>query len=840
MCANLTHIYFISLKDLIEMNSPILTRLPFLYGSLVALSLSCSNENSDLKHNPSQLTQASMLLELNSTNVKTENKVYARFEQGELESPEFSDLISAVSDRTNTPFEPKNFKKTDDVFLLTSHYQRYIQMISGSEVEGASVRVWRSLKTKKLILAEAFLASEFTPPSMLGDALVKSPYFRFLDFKSPNSDFSEVLKVVNQDLISNLKKKDVRSIITKNMYSTNDTIKGFIRRVEIKEKYRTVTYDFANWSNDLLRKTVRDLPSGDHKSSTYSLPANAYPLWEIVSSTNPPDQLATPTRVVLPNLMTTVPDINIGSYLSSKKLSFLYSMYKDGHLSLKDYLKGFWNQDLIAFLFPDSWDNHAPVRSNMINDYSKVRLFGKNALIVIHQNAPKIFKDTPPDLDRSPQFSPNYTLIEGADKKDDYKVTFSPLFWGIPVVKEEDLLNRVPAAEGQKPKPEDTPELLRSGFDEAQVYYATDLFLSTFQNLGFRDPELSTKPFVAILFDPDLEGKDNAFYSDNTINFMTYSANAMNYARDNSTIWHELGHGLQDRLMGPHVDSSEGYGLWEGMADFLAQIIIAERFGKKDFQLRDSLRILNNTYFYLTNESHDEGESYGGAMNVMLESLMDRYGDREGILRMTDLTLETMRLTRDHPRLTAEVWFEQMKYVDTLSRDVPTINRKSGELLDIINQSLARRNYSPSKAPAKFEISFKDQILTDRDVGSRASPLVIDPKGPQIQSFSLGLTLFDGEVTKFNFPVTIRIAYRGGALQGAMKWIGEEDGPLDIVIDSPNSKVAAQLQVDTTACDFINRNDGGCQDYAYLQIYNAGDLAKGQPIGKKRFYLSTK
>ncbi|MEI8026925.1 MAG: hypothetical protein WCI18_11315 [Pseudomonadota bacterium] len=811
-----------------------------VFFALVAVAASCSRERGSSTLAQTTLAQVDKLAGLNSDSAKKKNKIYARFEQGEIQGSELSDLVSAISNRTGVHFEESNFKKTDDLLLMTSHYQRYAQVIANSEVEGASIRVWLSLKTKEPILVEAFLLPAVTPSVKSSSSLLRAPFYKFLDFKTPNTDFTEVLKIVNEEVKNSFKLTNIISIKTSNIYSTSDSVQGFVRRIEVKEKYRTLIYDFANRSATLLNKTTHDLPSKDPQNQTYSLPANVYPLWEIVSSPNPPDQVATPASVMLPNLLTKVPEINYATYIGSKKISFLESLHKYGPLTLKDYLKGYWNQDLLNFLFPDSWENHGRLLSNEMNQAKRVRLFGKNAIVLIHKNAPQIFSENPPKLDLSPQFNSSYNPIKTQDDKEDYQITFSPLYWGIPIVKEDDLLRRLPAAEGQKPRPENTAELLRSGFDEAQVYYATDSFLSTFQNLGFKDPELSTKPFVAILFDPDIEGKDNAFYSDNTINFMTYSANGMNYARDNSTIWHELGHGLQDRLMGPHVDSSEGYGLWEGMADFLAQIIIADKIGSKDFEFRNTLRILNDTYFYLTNESHDEGEAYGGAMYVMLDAMMDKFGDREGILRMTDLTLETMRLTRDHPRLTAEVWFEQMKYVDTLNREIPTLNRQAGQLLEIINQSLAKRNYSPSQTPAKFEIKYKDSILTDRGEGSRASPILVDANGPKIQTYELNLSLIDGDSTKFKFPVTIRVAFRGGALQGAMKWVGEDVGPIDVMLDSPESKVTLPIQVDTSTCDFINRNDGGCQDYAYLQVFNAGDLDAGQPIGKKRFYLRSK
>jgi len=75
--------------------------------------------------------------------------------------------------------------------------------------------------------------------------------------------------------------------------------------------------------------------------------------------------------------------------------------------------------------------------------------------------------------------------------------------------------------------------------------------------MGFTDPELSTRPFHAFLFNPDISYRDNAFYTDDTINFTTYSPAEPNMARDNSTIWHELGHGVMDRLMGDEIQLAD-------------------------------------------------------------------------------------------------------------------------------------------------------------------------------------------------------------------------------------------------------------------------------------------
>ena len=58
-----------------------------------------------------------------------------------------------------------------------------------------------------------------------------------------------------------------------------------------------------------------------------------------------------------------------------------------------------------------------------------------------------------------------------------------------------------------------------------------------------------------------MESKDNAFYDSDTINFATYSPQELNMARDNTTIWHELGHGVMDRLMGTRLNLADTGGL---------------------------------------------------------------------------------------------------------------------------------------------------------------------------------------------------------------------------------------------------------------------------------------
>src|SRR5205807_5683259 len=141
---------------------------------------------------------------------------------------------------------------------------------------------------------------------------------------------------------------------------------------------------------------------------------------------------------------------------------------------------------------------------------------------------------------------------------------------------------------------------------------------ASLQPRGFKDPELSTRPFHAYLYDPDVAMRDNAYYTADTINFTTYSPKELNYARDNTTIWHELGHGIMDRLMGDFIQLADTGGLSEGMADFVAAMVISDVTDNVPFPGYRDFRIVNKTAFFVANEVHDDGEAYGGAMKDFL------------------------------------------------------------------------------------------------------------------------------------------------------------------------------------------------------------------------------
>ena len=777
--------------------------------------------------------------------------LYQRIEGRETTDASLGAMLEFTNARLGQTFSATAMRLTDDMNLLTSRYRRYVQTTTGAEdttvdVDGTSLRVWSDLRTGRLILAEAYLSG--VPHADLALAASNPAAGAFADGGAE--------RAARADMAPLFARGQVLGTTTTTLVKPTRTAALGIRRVTLRTKGGTWQLDYAASSGKLVAKTFRESPRSDGpgrspggSGSAYALPAMAYPLWELPKGTPDIDGPATPTRVDLSNILDSVPQVSFGSALSASAFVFRESLRKTGQLTPAQILGGYWNNDLLNFLFPDPWNSLAPHGSNLPGSGSSLRLYGRNVVVMLHPKVADHFAGAAapaPSFSNAPKFVPQYdsaSSTSGEDESSDTVIRYAPLRWGQPINTTDDLLQRSPYASDGLPYPDRTADLIRSGFDEAQVYFATDDFLSTFRRIGFQDPELSTRPFVAILFDPDIESRDNAYYTDNTINFATYSPGEMNMARDNTTIWHELGHALQDRLMGPHLDSAEGYGLWEGMADFLAQLIIADHYGLDSFTQRGTLRILNRTHFYLTNESHDEGEAYGGAMNTMLESLMGHFGRREGLLRMADLTLETMRLTRDHPRLTAAIWFEQMKYVDTLARDVAGFERQPGDLRAFIDDALASRNYAAGQRPASFEVTFANdgKVLRDRGPGSRGEPIPLDPKGASVQSFALRVKLSDGDNYRYRFPVTVKVTATGSPLQGAIHWDGEEQGPWTYVINGPDEALDLTIGADTTKCDFVNSSNGGCRDYVHIQLFDAGSVTSGtdaKPIGKKRFYLS--
>ena len=78
--------------------------------------------------------------------------------------------------------------------------------------------------------------------------------------------------------------------------------------------------------------------------------------------------------------------------------------------------------------------------------------------------------------------------------------------------------------------------------------------------------------------------------------------------------------------------------------------------------------------------------------------------------------------------------------------------------------------------------------------------------------------------------------FNSGPLQGAIDWTMEDQEPVRFTIAAPGEPLAIPLTVNGR-CDALNRADGTCSDFAYIQIYRPGEA---KPVAKKRFYLRIK
>ncbi|MEK7689544.1 MAG: hypothetical protein AAB425_00830, partial [Bdellovibrionota bacterium] len=257
-----------------------------------------------------------------------------------------------------------------------------------------------------------------------------------------------------------------------------------------------------------------------------------------------------------------------------------------------------------------------------------VYLDGDYATVNLHPDAGPTFGN---QLSFAPAFSPElYPVWKQSELTPGnwvWEMIPTGALRGRPLMSPEEALSR-PA---RRLPNHDPVGYIEDGFDEIQVYYAIQKLFESLGGMGFSDPVLSTRPFHAFLYDPDIGMRDNAYYFDDTINFTTYSPEGPNFARDNATVWHELGHGIMDRLMGSWIRLADSGGLSEGMADFLAQIVVEDVTDHADFPGAADFRIINQMGFLLSNEEHDDGEAYGGAMYDLLLLAREKFAGREGV-----------------------------------------------------------------------------------------------------------------------------------------------------------------------------------------------------------------
>jgi hypothetical protein len=719
-------------------------------------------------------------------------------------------LLNKVRLETGANFGKSNFVLVEERELATSKFTMYVQVNSMVPVARTAIRIWSDLKTNELILAEMHLDEKTQGQEQLLNAKFKKARFTPGAMKSSQLSLA-VNSLVEKAVSSHGTDARIISMKFKDQWENGD----LVRVVEVRARRGVHHITVSLLKNKVVRTDYMEFP----QSERVSYHANVFPMYEEAEGTG--ERLQTVVKELRyidtqitdagENPLNTLGNARFteASYfplLAETQVGTMFNLWSEA--SLRARIEG-----LAAKL---------PQRSN--NFESGLLLQGKYATINLHPGVKEAFKGIEFALKPTTNHMLTWAPVEGM-----YEAKPVSGLAGKLITSEEDLLSRIPFRHPEH----DATSYINSGFDEIQVYYAVTALMESLVEMGFTDKGLSEKPFHAFLYDPDIAMRDNAYYYDNTINFTTYNPGSQNLARDNSTIWHELGHAVMERIMGAHLgfaDTKGGYGgLSEGMADFVASIVVEHQTNGVRFPGKENFRIINETGFYLTNEFHDEGEAYGGAMNDILLAVIENEG-QAGLHAFTDLTLEAMRLTRNHPALSASSWFAHMVYADELGSAV----RAPGKYKELITSALSARNFAFEKdfAPAKMTVKFGETELTNESPASREKPLTAcGTDGVVAHDLKLALTAGDSQFIKF--PATIKVEYKKGALQGAIKWEGEETNPQVYTVNAENEILTLPIRA-SMDCETVNQPDGSCKDYAYVQIYNQGTA---KPVAKKRFYL---
>jgi hypothetical protein len=735
----------------------------------------------------------------------------------------FPHVVETLAQKLGVALETDAFKLNEDRDLAFTHFSHYLQTSGGIPLEGASIRIWTDRSTGRLIQMEANIER---PKSVLTvTAAVRAELTRRFG-RSTNlniSDFSGDGRLHRTVTRALAKHDDAKaSLAGSRLVWANGKLVA-VSRLKGKRGEHEVRVDAL--SGMVIGSAYVPYPQSDE----LAVEADVFPVYEEFEGT-----ILARKRVTLRHILPTVRMSTVDPFSPLRDTRYLESrMNPQAAATPEGRRAGYWSEATVRQRVT-ALSSAVPEFSNAFQD-GGVSIAGRFCSVMIHPDAINTYKN----FNFTPKFSAfaNYDWKETTtDGKPDYEMLINASYYGKPLATIEESLAR-PATRHPFHDPQ---TYLNEGFDELQVYHGVSQFFDSLHTRGFTDPELSTRPFLAFLFNPDIAMRDNAFYTDDTINFTTYSPTSDNAARNNETIWHELGHGLMDRLMGNawggYLKLADTGGLSEGMADFTADIVLRTVVGNDDFPGRSHMRINNHTGFLLTNEVHDDGEAYGGAMHDILDRAMSQWGV-EGIHKVADLTMETMRLTRYHPHLTAADFFDHMLFADELGR--PGV-RESGELQTMISESLASRNFvRDGQTSANLSIKHQGKEVLAGEPGSRDHEIVLELGQEETKPLNLEFSVAEGDQFKFHYPLKARL-YKSerGALQGAIHWDGEERGPVEFTVAAANQSIDASVTV-TGKCDYVNREDGSCSDYVYLLLFDE-TVSSDHPVAKKRFYARIK
>lgn len=732
----------------------------------------------------------------------------ARYTKGQIE-PNLSVLLTEASTTTGVTFNPTTFRLVEERDLATSKFTMWVQAVRGIPVSGTAVRVWAD-KNGELVQAEMNLNEQAEKKSAtLVKKMNKAGFSKTALASKKLSAF--ITKLASEQVSKHPTDSRILGLKSRDEWQNED----LVRVVEVRGRRGTHEIVISLTKAEIIKSSYRGFSPADYQS----VQANVYQIYEEVEGTNG-TQLPT-IKADLKYISTSAPVAGNDPLATMRARRYFESKYNPVFAQTPvGRSQGYWSQETVRATAEEVLSK-LPV---MGNDFSSGLLMrGKYVNINIHPDAKAAFTGINFELKPSASYIASWKQTNG--------------MWEL--VPNSGLAGRsfLSAAEIENLMPErladhDPVSYINSGFDEIQVYYGVTTLMESLIEMGMTDPEYSTKAFEAYLFDPDIGMRDNAYYTDNTINFTTYSPKGDNAARNNGTIWHELGHAVMDRLMGPFLKLADTGGLSEGMADFVAMLVVQHQTNDAAFPGKEKFRIINQTGFFMTNEVHDDGEAYGGAMNDILMAAIKREG-RSGLFAIADMTMETMRLTRNHPGLTAQGWFNHMLYADELG----SATRAAGAYRQLIIDALGSRNFSFDESATKADllVEFDGRLLDDTLPASRENPLpACDMSG--VAHYDLKVSVKDGAAFAFSYPVKVEVEFKNHALQGAVRWLQEDINPRVFTLNSAADVLDLPLDA-SMECDEINQPNGTCKDYAYIQVTNAGET---KPRAKKRFYLIIK
>jgi hypothetical protein len=696
----------------------------------------------------------------------------------------------------------------------------YVQQAGGVPLDKHFLRIWTNRTTGSIVQVEARVEDEAKLSTLLG--FLNSQFSPNVAPPIESLSSQEILTLVHSVINNSNDDHSIRGIKWTDKWVEN----LLVREVQVNGKYGFHTIQISIVDKKILGSTYIEFPQG---GGEFSIPAKIYPIYEQTDKDAAilNGKLQARQFAYLKHLKYEIKKVGGDPYLPLRTQHF-WGDQEDfiNAETAAGKAQGLWSMADVKLAAKNLY-NKLPDAKNSFK--SGVILEGRYATVNLHPDILNAYKNLNFTPKASSEFKPNWITSLRAGEPADEMLPGGTLL-GRPLKNYGDALSRV----ARRLQNHDPASYINDGFDELQVYYAINTLVEALHHMGFTDPELSTRRFNGFLYDPDISMKDNAFYTDDTINFTTYSPSALNFARDNSTIWHELGHGVMDRLMGDVITLADTGGLSEGMADFVAALIIQYTKHGKPFDGDHDFRIINHTGFLLTNEVHDDGEAYGGTMKDFLDAAISRDG-QAGLVKVTDVVLEAMRLARNNPGLTAKDWFDHILFADELGHK-PI--RKPGELKALLLQSLSSRNFpTGSDAIAIYKLMNGADEVTSKTPGSRGNPISLELSQLETASFKLSVSLKNGDKYKFKYPVQVKVVLEGGPLEGAIHWQNEEQQPFIYQLNSESDVTAFDLTA-TGTCDRVNRADGSCVDYAYVQIWNNGETDK--PVAKKRFYLRVK